>query len=70
MIEWKITIDADSMVDFLWNHPEMGDAIRAILDCEAVKHHDWESVVWYHDDTKKVQTNTLYGVMGGVNNAK
>ena len=68
MVEWKLTIDTDNMLDFVDKHPELHQAILDIIGCEDVKHHTWDRIPWYHGEVEKVQTSTVYGVMGGADN--
>lgn len=44
MIEWKVTIDTDNMIDFVCKHPEISEAILHIIHCEGVVGQTWEMV--------------------------
>ena len=67
MVEWKLTIDTDNMLDFVDKHPELSQAINELLKCEDVKEHTWYRV-YPLNEVPKVQLSTVYGVMGGSNN--
>ena len=69
MIEWRITIDANSMVEFADKHRDLNKAILDIIHNVDVVSHSWNRI-YSITEQPKIQLSTVYGKMGGADNAK